>query len=60
MREGLSVCWRGSFEKSQKGGGAQVGGLAVGPLFVRDKNQNGGIGVEQKAHWGKQESDNLC
>lgn len=53
MREGVSVCWRGSFEKYQKGGGAQVGGLAVGPLFVRDKNQNGGIEEEQKAHWGE-------
>lgn len=53
MREGGSVCRRGSFEKYQERGCVQVGGLAVGPLFVRDKNQNGGIGVEQKAHGGE-------
>lgn len=51
---------RGGFEKCQEGGGVQVGGLAVGPLFVLDKNQNGGVGEEQKAHRGKQDSDNLC
>lgn len=59
-REGESVCLRGSFEKYQEVGSVQVGGLALGPLFVWDKNQNGGIGLEQKGHGGKQQSDNLC
>ena len=51
-RGGESVCRRGSFEKYLEGGGAQVGGLAVGPLFVGNKNQNGGKGLEQKVHRG--------
>lgn len=46
------MCCR-SFEKYQEGGGVQVGGLAVGPLFVRDKNQNGGIGGGTKGTRGE-------
>lgn len=42
-----------SFDEHQEGGGAQVRGLAVGLLFVGNKNQNGGTGVEQKLHGGK-------